>query len=661
MAGGPFDSSPVAGWLSTVSAMPMGQDLRVAIDGKWRHVRVAARSQLAELDLAFNHRLSMDEARERTLEQLRSLVDTGIPAAGFRTEHGGGGDPGMAVTGIEMLAQFDLSLMVKAGVQWGLFGGAVENLGTERHSALIPDIINLDLVGCFAMTETGHGSDVQNLETTATYDPAADEFVIHSPTPSARKDYIGNAATHATMAAVFAQLITAGEGHGVHCFLVPIRDAKGKDLPGVTTSDCGHKGGLAGVDNGRIVFDQVRIPRDNLLNRYGDVAEDGTYTSPVDNVNRRFFTMLGTLVRGRVSVGGAASAATEVALTIAGQYALQRRQFGPTPEQEVLLMDYRVHQRRLLPLIARSYAYRFAQNQLVARMHSLQSATEPDERAQRELETRAAGLKAVQTWHAIRAIQECREACGGAGYLAANRLVVLRRDVDVFATFEGDNHVLLQLLAKDLLTSYAKEVAGLDPVGMAKFAASSFVDIVKERTTAGQLIQRLIDGRNGSADDSNLLDRGTQLAIFEDREEHVLETLARRLRRAAKAPADEAFTIFNNAQDHVIRAAHAHVDRVVLEAFTAGIARTEEGEAADLLREVCTLYALSVMEEDLAWLMGHNRLSPAKAKTVTPLLNEQCLKLRPHLEDLIDGFGVAWGALEVEMLTPPNQDLRADR
>jgi acyl-CoA oxidase len=150
--------------------MALDQDLRIAIDGKWRHVRVAARSQLAEMNLAFNHELSMDEARERTLAQIKGLVPTGIPAAGFREANGGGGDPGMAVTGIEMLAQFDLSLMVKAGVQWGLFGGAVENLGTERHHKLIPDIINVDLPGCFAMTETGHGSDVQNLEVTATYD-----------------------------------------------------------------------------------------------------------------------------------------------------------------------------------------------------------------------------------------------------------------------------------------------------------------------------------------------------------------------------------------------------------------------------------------------------------------------------------------------------------
>ena len=635
--------------------MALDQDLRIAIDGKWQHVRVAARQQLADLNLAFNHELSMEDARERTLAQLRDLVPTGIPAAGFRTEHGGTGDPGMAVTGIEMLAQFDLSLMVKAGVQWGLFGGAVANLGTERHTSLIPDIINLDLVGCFAMTETGHGSDVQNLEVTATYDPATQEFVVHSPTPSSRKDYIGNAAAHATMAAVFAQLETPKadgsiERHGVHCFLVPLRDSKGRDLPGVTTSDCGHKGGLRGVDNGRIVFDQVRIPRENLLNKYGDVAEDGTYTSPVENVNRRFFTMLGTLVRGRVSVGGSASAAAEVALTIAGKYALTRRQFGPSPDSEVLLMDYRTHQRRLLPLIARSYAYRFAQNQLVARMHRLQSTDTPDEHEQRELETRAAGLKAVQTWHAIRAIQECREACGGAGYLTENRLVLLRRDVDVFATFEGDNHVLLQLLAKDLLTKYAKEVSGLDPVGLAKFAADSFVDTVRERTTAGQLIQRLIDARPGKGDDDDLQDIGTHLNMFEDREQHVLETVARRMRRAAKAEQDEAFRIFNNAQDHLIRAAQAHIDRVVLEAFTAGIARCEEEEAAALLRDVCALYALSTIEEDLAWFMGHNRLSPSRAKEITQLVNAQCEKLRPHTDPLVEGFGVAWGALKIPIL-----------
>ncbi|WP_456695846.1 acyl-CoA dehydrogenase family protein [Aeromicrobium sp. P5_D10] len=630
--------------------MTLSDELRIALDGKWRHVREQSRTELAGLDLAYDHDLTLDEARERVLGQMKKLIPTGIPAAGFRESSGGTGDPGMAVTGIEMLAQFDLSLMVKAGVQWGLFGGAIENLGTEKHHRkYIPDLINLELLGCFAMTETGHGSDVQSLETTATYDPSTQEFVVHSPTPSARKDYIGGAALHAEVATVFAQLVTNGESHGVHCFVVPLRDKSGNDLPGVTTSDDGHKGGLGAVDNGRIMFDNVRIPRDNLLNKYGDVDASGTYSSPIENVNKRFFTMLGTLIRGRVSVGGSASAATEVALSIAGRYALKRRQFAQGPGQEVLLMDYRMHQRRLLPLIARSYAYRFAQNQLVSRMDRLQREDSPDPQQSRELEGRAAGLKAAQTWHATRAIQEAREACGGAGYLAENRLTTLKGDTDVFTTFEGDNHVLFQLVAKELLTSYAQEVGGLDPAGLVRFAASTVADVVKERTAASQLIQRLIDARS-SDDDHDLLDRGTQLNLFEDREEHVIETAARRLRRAGKDDPAEAFAVFNAAQDHVIRCGRVHIDRVVLEAFTAGIARCDDPEAQDLLRDVCSLYALSIIEDDLAWFMGHNRLSDQRAKTVTSLVNDLLDKLRPHTLTLIEGFGVPEETLGAEML-----------
>src|SRR5690242_937489 len=394
--------------------------LRNALDGRWRDMKNRMRQELSTDVFKPHYTPNTVIARTKVAEQMRIMASRGAAEDGFKKEHGGNGDVAAAVTRIEMLAMSDLSLMVKAGVQWGLFGGAVENLGTERHhQAYVPRIINLDLLGCFAMTETGHGSDVQSLQPTATYDPSTQEFVIDSPTPSARKDYIGGAAETATVAAVFAQLITPdGQGHGVHCFVVPIRDDEGNDLPGVTTSDCQYKGGLPGVDNGRIQFDQVRIPRENLLNKYADVAEDGTYTSPIENPGRRFFTMLGTLIRGRVTVGGSAAAAARVALDIATRYALQRRQFeAPKADQEVLIMDYLVHQRRLLPLIAKSYALQFAQNELVSDLHDLQDVEEPDGEVQRELEARAAGLKAAATWHATHAIQECREACGGAGYL----------------------------------------------------------------------------------------------------------------------------------------------------------------------------------------------------------------------------------------------------
>ncbi|MGB3896429.1 acyl-CoA dehydrogenase [Mycolicibacter sinensis] len=639
--------------------MTTSEALRDTLDGRWRAAKNRVRATLSDEKFRPHYTPNTVIARAKVAEQLKIMASTGVAADSFRKEHGGTGDVGAAVSMIEMLAMSDLSLMVKAGVQWGLFGGAVENLGTERHhQAYVQKIIDLELLGCFAMTETGHGSDVQALETTATYEPETGEFVIDSATGPARKDYIGGAAETATIAAVFAQLITDGKSHGVHCFLVPIRDADGNDLPGVTTSDCHYKGGLPGVDNGRIVFDHVRVPRENLLNRYADVEPDGSYRSSIESDGRRFFTMIGTLIRGRVSVGGSAGAAARVALDIATRYALQRRQFAAPSEDgtehEVLIMDYLAHQRRLFPLIARSYALQFAQNELVSACHDLQTADDPDAEEQRELEARAAGLKAANTWHASRAIQEAREACGGAGYMAENRLIALRADTDVFTTFEGDNHVLTQLVAKQLLTAYADDIAGMSPVDWVRFAAETVGERVLKRTAAETIIQRIIDARQDSEEEGSLFNRGTQVHMFEDREEYLLTSVARRLRAKSEEMSD--FDAFNAVQDHVLHAAAAHIDRVVLEAFVAGIDSCPDPEAKELLELVCDLYALSVIEDDKAWYIEHRYLSTDRAKAVTRAINDRCRKLRPHAQTLVDGFGIPEQLRYAEMLHPEHLD-----
>ena len=632
--------------------------LRDALDGRWREVKNQTREWLSREQFRPHYTPNSVLARTKVAEQMKLIAAAGISDEGFRKEHGGTGDVGAAVTMIEMLAMSDLSLMVKAGVQWGLFGGAVENLGTERHhEAYVKKIIDLEMLGCFAMTETGHGSDVQSLETTATYDVDTEEFVVHSETPTARKDYIGGAAETARVAAVFAQLITTEDGkpvnHGVHCVLVPIRDDEGNDLPGVTTSDCQYKGGLPGVDNGRIIFDHVRVPRVNLLNKYGDVAPDGTYSSPIENPNRRFFTMIGTLIRGRITIGGSAGNAACVALDIATRYALQRRQFSaPDDEGEVLIMDYLVHQRRLFPLIARSYALQFAQNELVSKCHDLQTSDVADAEEQRELESRAAGLKAANTWHASRAIQEAREACGGAGYMADNRLIALRGDTDVFTTFEGDNHVLTQLVAKELLTAYADDIKGMSPVEWVRFAATTVGDRVLKRTAAETIMQTIVDARQDNEEEGSLFNRGTQVTMFEDREEYLLSSVARRLQGKAKEMS--AFDAFNAVQDHVLHAATAHIDRIVLEAFVAGIDACGNDEASELLGIVCDLYALSVIEDDKAWYVEHRYLSTERAKAVTRGINDRCRALRPHAKTLVDGFGIPVPLRYAEMLHPEN-------
>ncbi|MBW3659349.1 MAG: acyl-CoA dehydrogenase family protein, partial [Actinobacteria bacterium] len=535
----------------------------------------------------------------------------------------------------------DLSTVVKVGVQFGLCGGAIYQLGSkEHHDRYLADIVTLDLPGCFAMTESGHGSDVQSLETTATYDAETEEWVIHTPTPSARKDYIGNAATHGRIAAVFAQLYTQGEGHGVHCFMVPIRDDRGRPCPGVTIEDCGHKIGLNGVDNGRLTFDKVRVPGNALLNRFGDVAADGTYSSPIENETKRFFTMLGTLVQGRISVSGGAISATKNALTIAIRYGLSRRQFSPPDSRtEVLLLDYLVHQRRLLPKLATAYALSAVQQMLVKGLHD--SAGNPDfpDRDRRKLETHAAGVKALSTWHASETIQTCREACGGVGYLSENRLGQLKADTDVFATFEGDNTVLLQLVAKELLTDYRDEFGELDTLGTIRFVADQAFDVVVERTAGRQLIQTLIDALPGRDEDTNVRNRGWHLALFTYREEHIIDGLARRLRNGIEG-GEDPFEVFNRSQDQVLLAARAHMDRIVLDEFVTAIEAVEDEESRHLLDLLCDLHALSIIERERAWFLEHGRITGARAKAVIAGVNELCAELRPHARTLVDAFRI---------------------
>jgi acyl-CoA oxidase len=643
--------------MTTVPTLVRAADLRVLLDGRWAEIRERSRELAADPRFAVTVGEDTETQREHVLARMAALTEAGYPALGFPSRYGGLDDVGGSVTGFEMLATGDLSLLVKAGVQWGLFGGAVLHLGTQRHHrAYLADIISLDLIGCFAMTETGHGSDVAALRTSATYDPATQEFEIHTPFEAARKDYIGNAARDGRMAAVFAQLITDGEPRGVHAFLVPIRNPDGTTAEGVRIEDCGLKAGLNGVDNGRLYFDHVRVPRENLLNRYGDVAPDGSYSTPIENQTKRFFTMLGTLVQGRISVAGGAGSATKVALAIAIRYGEVRRQFAaPGSPEEIVLLDYLAHQRKLLPALAKTYALHFAQGELVAGLHDTTpsmgasasasmdaSEDEPDlpgeHPGRRELETRAAGIKAVATWHATQTIQQCREACGGAGYLTENRLPALKADTDVFTTFEGDNTVLLQLVAKELLTGYRDHFGELDLVGTALFVTDQAVETIVERIGAHRLVQRVLDVAPGHDGEGGLLDRAWHASLFEWREKHLLETVVRRLRRAASA--EDPFAVFNAAQDHMLLAARAHVDNVLFTSFVTAIDAVAPGEVRDLLEQVCDLFALSVIEAERGWFQEHGRLTSQRSKAVIAEVNALCGRLRPHALTLVDAFGL---------------------
>lgn len=619
------------------------------LDGEYAEIRDLVRTNLSDYASVLDEadELGMDEFRERVREIVVEMAATGQTGMGFPKEYGGGGDVGASIAAFETLAFGDLSILVKVGVQFGLFGGAILQLGTKRHhDAYLPDLVTGRLMGCFAMTETGHGSNVQALGTVATYDAETQEFVITTHGDEARKDYIGNAARHAELAVVFAQLEVGPEGdrtsEGVHAFVVPIR-IDGEVAPGVRLEDDGRKLGLNGVDNGRIWFDGVRVPREALLNQFADVSPEGVYSSPIENPNRRFFTMLGTLVQGRVSVGGGAINASKVALAIAVKYAVRRRQFEATSDtEEQLLLDYGMHQRRLLPLVARTYALHFAQEVVRTQLHRVFSGLTDDEHTRRELESRAAGTKALGTWHATRAIQECREACGGAGYLAVNRFAALKADSDIFTTFEGDNHVLLQLVAKGLLTDYASEFEDMDQLGMVRFVTNLAVETVVERTSVHKLLERvrdLLPGGDEWDQEAGLLDSEYHLAMLRFREEHMLAGVARRLKRGIDQGVNPG-EVFSRVQDHVIGAASAHCERLVLEAFVEKVRTMPDGPNKVALGLLCDLHALATIEADRAWFMEHGRLTVGRSKAITREVNDLCRKVRPIAVDLVDAWGV---------------------
>lgn len=628
--------------------------LTALLDGRYGEIRDTVREGLVRYATVLEDAETMtrDEFRERVKDVVVELAATGQTAMGFPEEYGGGGDIGASIAAFETLGFGDLSVLVKVGVQFGLFGGAILQLGTKRHhDAYLAGLVKGEILGCFAMTETGHGSNVQALGTTATYDPGNQEFVIQTQTPAATKDYIGNAARHAQLAVVFAQLVVGGESHGVHALVVPLRDGD-TVLPGVTITDDGPKMGLNGVDNGRIRFDGVRVPRVALLDQFAQVTEDGTYVSEIENPNRRFFTMLGTLVQGRVCVGAAGLSAAKVAITIAVEYGLRRRQFEATEEErEELLLDYGLHQRRLFPLLARTYALHFGQQVLTGELHDIFSGLTTDEVARRQLESRAAGTKALATWHATRTIQECREACGGAGYLSENRFAALKADTDVFTTFEGDNHVLLQLVAKGLLTDYASDFEDLDQFGMVRFVAGLAVETVLERTRAHKLLEGIRDVFGGDKwdQDAGLLDPDYHRAMLEFREEHMIGSVARRLKRGIDAGMNPG-EVFSRAQDHVVAAARAHVERLVLDAFLDAVAAQPDGDLKTVLNLLCDLHALSVIEADRAWFMEHGRLTTQRSKAITREVNELCRRLRPVAGDLVRAFGVPREMLRSEAL-----------
>ncbi|RNA13430.1 peroxisomal acyl-coenzyme A oxidase 3, partial [Brachionus plicatilis] len=310
------------------------------------------------------------------------------------------------------------------------------------------------------------------------------QFVINTPSIEDSKVWVGNMGKTATHSAVYAQLYTPdGQCHGLHIFIVPIRDPNTMWLmPGVVCGDMGPKAGLNGVDNGFATFNKVRIPRENMLNKTGDVTPEGKYVSPIKDAKKRFGISLGALSNGRVGLTYFSYCFMNMALTIGVRYAAVRRQFGSDEKSEIPIIEYQLHQYRLMPRLALCYVlknYSFSLfNNLVEFYIGMFSGDDSERQAEfgKEIHALSSASKPYASWMAQECIQECREACGGHGYLKASRLSYLRNTNDPIQTFEGDNNVLLQQTSNFLISNFeeylkTKKIAD-SPLEIARFLNS---------------------------------------------------------------------------------------------------------------------------------------------------------------------------------------------
>lgn len=391
----------------------------------------------------------------------------------------------------EAVQSLNPSVSVKMAIGIYLFSNALLSLGTERHLKFYEATIkHREILASFALTEVAHGSDARLMRTTATYDPKNKQFVIHTPDFEAAKCWVGNLGRTCTHTLLFAQLITPdGTNHGLHGFVVPIRNPDTLETyPGLTVGDMGEKIGVNGIDNGFIMFNQYRVPRENLLNRTADVTEDGTYESSFSEPSRILGAALENLSAGRIGIMQESCHSLSSAISIAIRYAATRTQFGER-DKETPLIEYELHQWRLFGHVAAAVVFRLYIEKFTHMYLNMVEKSNAGHRvdnlseAVSEIHAMVSSSKPLLTWSTMKAAQQCREACGGHGYLKCSNLGDIRSNHEPTITYEGDNNVLSQQAGNWLLRQYEAALSDSEidsPLGTVAFLKD--YRTIKDRT-----------------------------------------------------------------------------------------------------------------------------------------------------------------------------------
>ncbi|KAI9503930.1 acyl-CoA dehydrogenase/oxidase C-terminal [Coemansia spiralis] len=571
--------------------------------------------------------LTLAETRERAMSKVRHLADL---ATSRPLEE--------SMLRMSIISVVDPGFWTRFGVHFGLFFGALQGQATPSQLAYWMERGALSMqgiTGCFGMTELGHGSNVAGLETTATYDKRTDEFVIHSPTLTATKWWIGGAAHTATHCAVYAQLIVKGKCYGTKTFVVQLRDTKTFQLmPGVNIGDLGKKMGRDQIDNGWIRFTYVRIPRSNMLMKHTKVTRAGDVIEPA-----LAQLAYGALIQGRVSMVSDSANVAKRALTIAVRYASVRRQFGigEPGTVETKLLDYPIHQHRLLPLMAQTFAMVFAAREMNTNYQKLMSVLSElgDDKGPavndaiknlKETHATSAGLKAFCTWMCLNIIDQCRQSLGGHGYSAYTGLSQAYSDFAVHCTWEGDNTILTLQCGRYLVATaldarngqplpanmlYLKDAIAADGSLSGKPCKSDAVDVVSSLNTL-------------KAAWSSVAANAIRNAV-RDFEAGLAKGLSK----------DNAYEFSSASRLH---AARMHTYTYLLHRFVAQVEQSP-AQLRPILALLARLFGAHSAVQHSGEFLQSGFYSGAQIETLKAFVNTACADVRKDAVSLTDAFG----------------------